>query len=81
MDGTIISMILMVSIGLNVYLFVIAIPKLQRYNAAYILQYLKAVLLTLKRIKYKVPENTLDRLINNIETEINNIETFKDADS
>lgn len=79
MENTFILMLLTASIALNVFFIVIVIPGLKKYGPAHCLSLLKMIRLTLQRVKYKVPENTIERLIVSIDQEINILENHIDA--
>lgn len=81
MENTFVLMLLTASIGLNIFFMVIVIPKLKRYGPVNYLAMLKMIRLTLQRVKYKVPENTIERLIASIDQEINIIENIIDGNT
>lgn len=74
MQNTVLLLMLTGSVGVNIYLMVIVIPKINKFGPAYILEYMAALLLHLKRVKYKIPGFTIEGAINSIENTINKIE-------
>lgn len=79
MENTFVLLVLTASIGLNIYFIIIVIPGLKKYGPAYYIATLKMIRLTLQRIKYKVPDNTIERLIFDLDREIDIIQTHIDG--
>ena len=79
MENTFVLMLLTASIGLNIYFIIIVIPGLKEYGPTYYIATLKMIRLTLQRIKYKVPDNSFERLIIDLDKEIDLIQTHIDG--
>lgn len=79
MENTFVLMMLTASIALNIFFIVIVIPELKKYGPAYCLSLLKMIRLTLQKVKYKIPENTIERLIDSVDQEINLLQSHIDG--
>lgn len=79
MDNIFVLMMLTASIGLNIFFMVMVIPGLKKFGPTYCLQLLKAIRLTLKRVKHGIPNTSIESLIEGLEKEIDLIQTHIDG--